>query len=147
MTDETALIQKTFEEYAEAFQALKPRRILRFFHFPIMMISPQRVAVVSNPFIGYFGFGKEMKKLKQRCFSGSEAESLKVQQLSDNLAIVTGVVIRYKQCKDENQRTLLECFNLNYTMRKVNEDWKIITGVLTETSCSSIQDAKASTLT
>jgi hypothetical protein len=135
MENEDALIQRTFEQYAEAFQALKPAKILPFFHFPVMMISPERVAVIGNPVIGYVGFGKEMRKLKRRCFKGSEARSLKVQQLSDNMAIVTGVVVRYKQCKHESQPTILECFNMNYTMRKVNGAWKIVVGVLTDTTC------------
>lgn len=74
-----------------------------------------------------------MKDLKLRCFRGSTTESLNVQQLSDSLALVTGLVIRYKQCKDNEPKTVLECFNLNYTMRKVNGAWKIIVGVLTET--------------
>lgn len=140
MTDEETLILKTFQQYAEAFQALEPAKILPFYHFPAMLISPEKVAVIGNPIIGYFGFKKVMQELKQRCFIESEAKFLNVQQLSDNLAIVTGVVIRYKQCKGEHQKTLLECFNLNYTMRKMNNSWKIITGTLTETTCPS--DAK-----
>jgi hypothetical protein len=135
--NEEELIQKTFQEYAAAFQALKPAKVLPFCHFPAMLISPEKVAVLGNPLIGYFGFKKVMWELKRRCFISSEANSLQVQQLSDNLAIVTGVVIRYKRCKGEPQKTLLECFNLNYTMCKVNSDWKIIVGALTETACSS----------
>ncbi len=61
-----------------------------------------------------------MKDLKRRCFTRSVAESLNVQQLSDNLAIVTGLGIRYKKRKEEHQEKFLECFNLNYTMRKVD---------------------------
>jgi ketosteroid isomerase-like protein len=135
MTDETALIQKTFEQYAEAFQPLEPAKVLPFFHFPAMLISPEKAAVIGNSIIGYFGFRKAMTELKRRCFTRSETELLDVQQLSDNLAIVTGLVIRYKQCKKEQQETVLECFNLTYTMRKVNGSWKIIVGALTETTC------------
>jgi hypothetical protein len=73
-----------------------------------------------------------MKDLKLRCFQSSITKSLKVKQFSDNLAIVTGLVIRYKQCKDNEPKTVLEYFDLNYTMRKVKDDWKIVVGVLTE---------------
>jgi ketosteroid isomerase-like protein len=144
MTDEEALIRKTFQQYADAFQALKPAKILPFYHFPAMLISPEKVAVIRNPIMGYFGFKKVMKDLKQRCFIESEMRSLNVQQLSDNLAIVTGLVIRYKHCKEESQKTVLECFNLTYTMRKVKGIWKIIVGVLTETTYPSVAHAKAS---
>lgn len=135
MLDETALIQKIFEQYADAFQALEPAKILPFYHFPAMLISPEKVAVIGNSIIGYFGFKKVMQDLKQRCFTRSEARSLHVQQLSDNLAIVTGLVIRYKKCKENHPETTLECFNLTYTMRKVDGSWKIIVGALTGTAC------------
>ncbi|NJO41400.1 MAG: nuclear transport factor 2 family protein [Cyanobacteria bacterium CRU_2_1] len=143
MSDEEDLVLKIFQEYAIAFQALNPAKILPFYHFPAMLISPEKVAVIGNPIIGYFGFKKVMKELKQRCFSRSETKSLKVQQLSENLAIVTGLVIRYKKCPKEEQETVLECFNLTYTMRKVNGSWKIIVGALTETACPSVPDAQA----
>ncbi|PSB21599.1 nuclear transport factor 2 family protein [Phormidesmis priestleyi ULC007] len=147
MTDEKDLIEKAFQQYADAFQALDPAKVLPFFHFPAMLISPEKAAVIGNPIIGYFGFSKVMKDLKRRCFTRSVAESLHVQQLSDNLAIVTGVVIRFKQCKEEHPETFLECFNLNYTMRKVDGNWKIIVGALTETTCPSISDAKTNAAT
>lgn len=142
MTDEKDLIEKAFQQYADAFQALEPAKVLPFFHFPAMLISPEKAAVIGNSIIGYFGFGKVMKDLKRRCFTRSYTEPLNVQQLSDNLAIVTGFVIRLKKCKEEHPETFLECFNLNYTMRKVDGSWKIIVGALTETTCPPIPDAK-----
>lgn len=66
-----------------------------------------------------------------------------VQQLSDMMAIVTGRVIRFKHCKREPDETILECLNLNYTMRKVNGRWKIIVGVPTEAACSPASAAQA----
>jgi ketosteroid isomerase-like protein len=143
MIDETNQIRETFEQYAEAFQSLKPAKVLPFFHFPAMLISPEKSAVLGNPIIGYFGFQKAMKDLKRRCFTRSYTESLQVQQLSDDLAIVTGIVIRYKQCKNDSEETLLECFNLNYTMRQVDDRWKIIVGVLTTTTCPAALNSTA----
>ncbi len=146
MTDEKDLIEKAFQQYADAFQALDPAKVLPFFHFPAMLISPEKAAVIGNPIIGFFGFSKVMKDLKRRCFTRSEAKSLNVQQLSDNLAIVTGLVIRYQQCQQDHPETILECFNLNYTMRKVDARWKIIVGTLTKATCPPVPDAKASEL-
>jgi len=146
MTDEKDLIEKAFQQYADAFQALDPAKVLPFFHFPAMLISPEKAAVIGNPIIGFFGFSKVMKDLKRRCFTRSEAKSLNVQQLSDNLAILTGLVIRYQQCQQDHPETILECFNLNYTMRKVDARWKIIVGTLTKATCPLVPDAKASEL-
>lgn len=144
MTDETSKIKTEFEQYAAAFQLLKPAKVLPFFHFPVMLITPERTAIIGNPIVGYLGFKKAMNDLKRRCFTRSEARSIQVQHLSDNLAIVTGIVIRYKRCKDDGQETILECFNLNYTMQKVKGDWKIIIGILTEITCPPLQNDRAS---
>jgi ketosteroid isomerase-like protein len=134
MTDEEILIKTTFEQYADAFQALEPAKVIPFIHFPAIFISPEKIAVMGNQIVGHLGFRKVMKDLKKRCFSRSIARSIEVQQLSDNLALVTGIVIRYKRCTTTEPETLLECFNLNYTMRKVKGTWKIVVGVLTETA-------------
>jgi hypothetical protein len=134
MTDKESLIKKTFEQYADAFQALEPGKIIPFIHFPAMLISPEKTVVMGNQIVAYLGFRKVMKDLKDRCFSRSIARSIKVKQLDETLAIVTGLVIRYKRCKPTEPETLLECFDLNYTMRKVNGAWKIVVGVLTETT-------------
>lgn len=56
-------------------------------------------------------------------------------------AIVTERVVRFKQFKREPDETILECFNLNYTMRKVNGHWKIIVGVLTEAASAPAAQA------
>ncbi|XQQ06272.1 MAG: hypothetical protein EDM05_68890 [Leptolyngbya sp. IPPAS B-1204] len=39
-----------------------------------MLISPEKVAVIGNPIVGYFGFRQAMKDLKRRCFTRSYAE-------------------------------------------------------------------------
>jgi hypothetical protein len=60
MTDEEVLIKKKFEQYADAFQALKPSKVTPFIHFPAMLISSQKVAVLGNPIMGYFVFRNVM---------------------------------------------------------------------------------------
>jgi hypothetical protein len=119
------LILKTFLDYAEAFERLDPSVILPFFQYPAILITEQKPAKITNKITGWAGFKIAMIKLKCRGYDHSKTESLEVRQLRDDLAIVTGTVIRYK--KDDSE---LERFDLNYTMRKVNEDWKIIVGAL-----------------
>ncbi|QZZ20961.1 hypothetical protein J5X98_00115 [Leptothermofonsia sichuanensis E412] len=119
------LILKTFLDYARAFETLVPSAVLPFYHYPAILISEQKPAKITNKIIGCVVFKIAMTKLKWRGYDHSETESLEVRQLRDDLAIVTGTVIRYK--KDDSE---LERFDLNYTMRKVNHDWKIIIGVL-----------------
>lgn len=118
------LILKTFLDYAEAFERLDPAVVLPFFQRPAILISEQKPVKITN-FTGWATFKIAMLGLKRRGYHHGKTESLEVRQLREDLAIVTGTVIRYK--KDNSE---LERFDLNYTMRKVNHDWKIIVGAL-----------------
>ncbi|UBF26687.1 hypothetical protein K9N68_01390 [Kovacikia minuta CCNUW1] len=119
------LILKTFLDYAEAFERLDPSVILPFYQYPAILITEQKPVKITNKMIGWVGFKIAMIQLKWRGYHHGKTESLEVRQLRDDLAIVTGTVIRYK--KDDSE---LERFDLNYTLGKVNHDWKIIIGAL-----------------
>jgi hypothetical protein len=121
------LILKTFQDYAQAFETLDPSLVLPFFQYPAILISEQKPVKITNKLTGWTGFKIAMLGLKRRGYDHGRTESLKVRQLRDDLAIITGTVIRYK--KDDSE---LERFDLNYTLRKVKSDWKIIVGTLLE---------------
>ncbi|HEY9617303.1 MAG TPA: hypothetical protein V6C64_10705 [Microcoleaceae cyanobacterium] len=123
------LILKTFLDYAEAFGKLDPSVVLPFYQYPAILISEQKPVTITNDITGWVTFKIIMMGLKWRGYAHSVTESLEVRQLQDDLAIVTGIVIRYK--KDDSE---LERFDLNYTMRKVGDDWKIIIGALLTTT-------------
>jgi hypothetical protein len=119
------LILKTFQDYAQAFETLDPSVVLPFYQYPAILITEQKTVKITNKIMGCVAFKIVMIGLKWRGYDHGKTESLHVRQLRDDLAIVTGTVIRYK--KDDSE---LERFDLNYTMRKVNNDWKIIVGTL-----------------
>lgn len=119
------LILKTFQDYAQAFETLDPSFVLPFYQYPAVLITEQKPVKITNKITGWAAFKIAMMGLKRRGYAHSKTESLEARQLRDDLAIVTGTVIRYK--KDDSE---LERFDLNYTMRKVNNRWKIIVGTL-----------------
>jgi hypothetical protein len=121
------LILKTFEEYAEDFETLDPSIVLPFYQYPAILITEQKSVTITNNIFGWAAFKFVMMGLKRRGYHHGKTESLEVRQLRDDLAIVTGRVIRYK--KDNSE---LERFDLNYTLRKRNGNWKIIVGTLLE---------------
>jgi hypothetical protein len=125
MSDDTQNILKFFQTYATTFEDLNPLTILRFYHDPAILISSSKVAKITNFFTGLIVFIFVMWDLKRRGYGYSEMPSLSVRRLSDNLAIVNGNVIRYRK-----DGTELEQFGLTYTLRKVGEHWKIIAGIL-----------------
>lgn len=121
------LILETFQEYAQAFETLEPSVVLPFYQYPAILITEQKSVTITNKIIGWAAFKIAMTGLKGRGYHHGKTEALEVRQLRDNLAIITGTVIRYK--KDNSE---LERFDLNYTLRKVKSDWKIIVGTLLE---------------
>jgi len=126
------LILKTFLEYAQAFETLRPSVVLPFYQYPAILITEQKPVKITNNLFGWIAFKIAMSVLKCRGYHHGKTELLEVRQLRDDLAIVTGIVIRYR--KDGSE---LERFDLNYTMRKVGDSWKIIVGTLLEIAVKS----------
>jgi len=127
MIDDSNNILDTFNQYAKTFESLNPLSVLSFYHYPAILISPDKVVTVKNWLEGSIVFAAVMVDLKLRGYAYSETESLSVDQLSDRLAIVKGIVTRRKEDRQE-----LERFGLAYTMQKGNEGWKIVVGALYE---------------
>ena len=128
MAEDTQIILDTFQNYAKTFETLNSLAVLHFFHYPAILISPTKVAAINNQLEGLIKLSIVMAELKFRGYDHACTESLSVRQLDDSLAIVSGVVIRYR--KDDTE---LERFGLTYTLRRVEENWRIITGMLHDT--------------
>ncbi len=121
-------ILREFATYAQTFNLLDPKQVAPFFQVPAMLISSEEVAVMKNSVEVCRVFEKLMKDLKIKKFKESKIiGSLKVTQLSDNQGQVVGVAKRFDQADKE-----IEHFGFTYTMRKVEDKWKIIAGVLYE---------------
>lgn len=125
MSNDPQLILDTFHRYAQSFEDLKPYMVLPFYPYPAILISPEKTVAIKNWFEGFITFTLVMGNLKRRGYHHSRTQSLSVRQLSDNLAIISGTVIRSKQ-----DGTELERFGLTYTLRQVQSGWKIIVGAL-----------------
>uniref|UniRef100_UPI0036F35553 DUF6841 family protein n=1 Tax=Trichocoleus desertorum TaxID=1481672 RepID=UPI0036F35553 len=106
---------------------LNPLAVLSFYHYPAILITPEKVVTVKNWIEGFVVFTAVMAELKFRGYAYSRTESLRVEQLSDRLATVSGIVTRFKE-----DGTKLECFGLSYTMRQESDGWKIVVGALYE---------------
>jgi 3-oxoadipate enol-lactonase len=121
-------ILKTFISYIKAFNLLEPTTVLPFFYLPAMLITSKEVAVMEKPIEVLGVFAILMDDLKHKNFKESQiVGSLEVKQLSDNQGQVVGVAKRFNQSDEE-----IEHFGFTYTMRKVEDRWKIIAGILYE---------------
>ncbi|PZO39365.1 MAG: hypothetical protein DCF19_13935 [Pseudanabaena frigida] len=126
MKDQRIDIQNTFGNYLSAFNTLKPTEVESFLHLPSMLMTSGQVVVMhkTDEVLGVFNVLMESLKLKN--FAESKIiGSLQVTQLSDNQGLVVGAAKRFDTKNQE-----IEHFGFTYTLRKVEDKWKIIAGVL-----------------
>jgi ketosteroid isomerase-like protein len=125
MTDQTADIQKTFGAYATAFNTLDPTAVEPYFHKPAMLMTSDQYVVMADSKAVLAVFNKLMSSLKDKNFKESKVLSLEIKQLSDNQGLVVGAAKRFDKESKE-----IEHFGFTYTLRKTDQGWKIIVGVL-----------------
>ncbi|GBF79474.1 DUF6841 family protein [Aphanothece sacrum] len=125
MPDQVEQVRKTIEEYNEAFAKLKPSILFPFYHYPSILITQETAVSINNKLKLWIVFTKIVGDLKKQNYGKSQTSPLNIKLLSDNLAVVSAVATRYTK---DNQ--LLTSFGFTYTMRKVEDRWKIIVGTI-----------------
>lgn len=125
MQEETKKVEATIAEYNQAFAKLQPSILGPFYHYPSILITPETAVTITNGLKLWIVFTKIVADLKKQNYGRSETGPLKIKLLSNNLAVVSAVATRYTK---DNQ--LLTSFGFTYTMRKVDERWKIIVGTI-----------------
>ena len=121
MRDEQRKIEKTIEEYYEAFTKFKPSLIAQYNNIPLMFVTDEKVVSIRTRIGFWVVFRLLMIRLKRQNYGGSTFASKGVRFLNENLALVDGVVSRYTNDGEE-----IESFSFIYTMRKVDGNWKIV---------------------
>ncbi|MEP6574703.1 MAG: DUF4440 domain-containing protein [Gemmatimonadota bacterium] len=113
-------VRAEYTAYFDAFQALDPEAVVEFCHLPCAAISSQGVMVCasSDEVRGFFGW--MMTALRARGFVRSVPESTSARQLSEDVAILSTRVLRFKADGSE-----LERFGATYTFRRTGDGWKI----------------------
>jgi len=126
MQDQLNDILKTFGSYSLAFNTLEPIKVEPFFHSPSMLMTSEQVVVMHKPEEILGVFKALMESLKLKNYKESKIiGGLNATQLSDNQGLVGGVAKRFDK---DNQE--IEHFGFTYTLRKVEDEWKIIGGVI-----------------
>lgn len=95
MTDETKAIFQTFSAYSKDFGTLNPELVAPYFHLPAMLITSAQVAPISDVEEVKGIFAILFENLKKQNFKESRLDSLHINQLSQNQAIVSGIATRY----------------------------------------------------
>jgi 3-oxoadipate enol-lactonase len=128
MEDQHQAIKDRFITYLLAFNSLEPTKVLKFFHLPAILMTSKEVAVMDKPVEVLGVFAILMDDLKERDFEESKIVSpLQITQLSENQAQVVAIAKRFNRSQAE-----IEHFGFTYILRKVEGEWKIISGILHE---------------
>lgn len=126
MQDQRDDMLKTFGSYSLAFNTLEPVKVEPFFHSPSMLMTSEQVVVMNKPEEILEVFKALMESLKLKNYKESKIiGELKATQLSDSQGLVSGTAKRFDNDKQE-----IEHFGFTYTLRKVENKWKIIGGVI-----------------
>jgi ketosteroid isomerase-like protein len=121
VTSERDAIAQTYADYFRAFQTLRLEAVVGYYHVPCLAISPQGVSVMTTIDEIHALIGGMQATLKARGYGRSEWANLHVKQLSDQAAVVSTMVLRYK-----TDGTELERFGATYALRRTEAGWKIV---------------------
>ena len=129
MTDESKQAREAFVEYTKAFGRLDPAAVAHHFHIPSVMAVPGKMFAFNDQADVERTYAQLMADLPGRGYARSELPNLKVQRLSDDMAVVTSVCIWRKADGTELQRN-----GITYTLRKVNGTWKNLSALIHDAS-------------
>ena len=104
MAQNESVIARTFRDYVQAFQTLKPQALLRFCHVPCVFIAPQGVLVMASSAEIETFFTQVMENLNARSYARSELTDLQMNRMSQHTALVSVGRIRYKTDGQELER-------------------------------------------
>ena len=117
-------IVRMYKDYVRAFQTLEASAVLPFYHVPFMSVSSREVRVLASPAEIENSFARNMEYLKKRNYTRTEIIDLDVRQMSQDLALVGVGLERYTADGEQLQPGTIYAYT--YTLRKVDDHWKIV---------------------
>lgn len=127
MDSDEASIRKTYADYLAAFHTLDAGSVAPFYETPCLFVSDRGVVSMSKGADVETLFSELIEGLKSRNYARSEVSDLRVRLLSDHLALVSGLAVRFDTSGAELERT-----NATYTLRKTEDGWKFVTVIAHE---------------
>ena len=125
MKNDTELVERTYRAYFTVFQMGNPRAITPYWHLPSIFVSPEGNFGLTNLKEAEQFFDRLLFALRQRGYSRSVLTSVHVKQVADDLALVHARGDRFTKEGD-----VLERMSGLYTMRLIEETWRISTAVM-----------------
>jgi len=111
-------------EYVKAFETLEASAVIPFYQLPCTFIRPDGVWVVSDDATAVTLAAHLIDHARSQGYRRTETWDLEVRRLASELAIMTGVFVRYNAAAEEIGR-----FGFTYIVRGDNGSWKIVVAI------------------
>lgn len=113
--------------YVTAFETLNPELVVPFYHSPCIFIAPFGVSVAIDATAAYLTASALIDHARSQGYHRTEITQLQKRTLASNLALLSGVFVRYGSNDKEIGR-----FGFTYIMREVGVEWRIVVAVASD---------------
>lgn len=123
--DRQVEIRRFYDRYLDAFHTGNAAAVAPFYRAPCLFIADQGVTLLETDAEIERLFGQVIAGLRERNYARSEVRDVQIKELSDRLALFSGLAVRYTAPGEE-----LERLSATYTLRKSDDTgWQIVTVV------------------
>ena len=116
--------EDTLRAYVRAFETLEAEAVLPFYDSPCMFIAPFGVSLAGDGDAARHIAAALMEHARSQGYRRTEIRSLRVEGLAGNLAMLTGVFVRFDSKDAEVGR-----FGFTYILREGGAGWRIVVAV------------------
>ena len=114
-------------EYYRVFSTLDLDRIAEYFSEPCIWVGPQRIFSAANRESLTAAIAPLLAGLKSQGYQRSEFAEPHAETLTESVALVQGIAVRYATANAE-----LERVPLSYLLRRTGSNWKIAVMILSK---------------
>jgi hypothetical protein len=111
-------------DYVKAFETREAPAVTPFYRLPCTFIRPDGVWVVSDDATAMTLAAHLIDHARSQGYRRTETRDLEVRRLAAELAMMTGVFVRYNAANEEIGRS-----GFTYVVRKDDGAWKIVVAV------------------
>ena len=116
--------EDTLRAYVRAFETLEAEAVMPFYDSTCMFIAPFGVTPTGDGEAARRTASALMEHARSQGYRRTEIRSLRVEGLADNLALLSGVFVRFNSESEEVGR-----FGFTYIMRNGGAGWRIVVAV------------------
>ncbi len=124
MTNQHEDIQQFYASYLDTFHSGEAKAMVPFYHAPCLFIADQGVTLLSSEAEIERLFAQIIQDLKGRNYGRSEVTNIQIKDMTDRIALLSGLAVRYTKTGEE-----LERLGATYTLRKADDHWQIVSVV------------------